>query len=65
MAKMPRCGIQKSPSLACMGRGPILPKSWFSILAVLDCIVQMSMGLAMNLWWLGTWPVSPDVLPSA
>src|SRR5829696_8514305 len=29
------------------------------MLAVLDCIAQMSMGLAMNLWWLGTWPVSP------
>jgi hypothetical protein len=32
MAKMPRCGIQKSPSLVCTGRGPTSPKSWSPIL---------------------------------
>jgi len=38
MAKIPRCGIQKSPSRACTGRGPDSPKSRSSILAVLERI---------------------------
>jgi hypothetical protein len=59
MAKMPRCGIQKSPSLVCTARGPTSPRSWSPILAVLDSIAQIRTGLMMNLWRLGTRPASP------
>jgi hypothetical protein len=48
MAKIPRCGIRRSPSIACFGSGAGSPASIPRIVARLSAIDQIKRGIAVN-----------------
>ena len=57
MAKIPRCGMQKSPSIACFRSGPGAPASTPRILARLSATDQINRGIPVNNWPFGVQPV--------
>jgi hypothetical protein len=48
IAKIPRCGIRKSPSIACFGSEAGVPTSTPRIVARLSAIDQINRGAAVN-----------------